>query len=143
MRSTFVRESIGINPLRSRRDWLALAFMMGIIVTACLLVTLDNAGPLVRGALIGALCGGLPPLIMCLPVHGRVAAENSASFMGRVEQSGFARTADTSEGRIYTPKRPRWMAWDANRIVIRDTADGALQVTAPLQFYYSLKRRQR
>jgi hypothetical protein len=81
-------------------------------------------------------------MIMCLPVRGRVASENSLSFMGRVEQAGFIQTGETSEGRVYTPKRSRWMDWDSNRIVIRDAADGALQVVAPLQFCRTLKRRQ-
>jgi hypothetical protein len=34
------------------------------------------------------------------------------------------------------------MNWDSNRIVVRDATSDALLVTAPLQFYFTMKRRQ-
>lgn len=142
MRGTFVRESIGINPLRSRRDWLVLIAIVAVIAAILAVVTADKAGSFARGVMMGALLGGLPSLVLCLPVRGRVAAENRVSFIGRVEQAGFVQTAETAEGRIYTPKSPRWMNWDSNRIVVRDATSDALLVTAPLQFYFTMKRRQ-
>jgi hypothetical protein len=142
MRHTFIKQSIGINPLLSARDWLVLFGVLSVLVVIWLLLPPDSATPFARGALFGAIGGSLPTLLACLPVRGTVAADRSTSFFGRVEQAGFVAAGETAEGRIYLLNRPRWIRWDSNRIVVRTAADGALQVTAPFYFYWRLKRMQ-
>jgi hypothetical protein len=142
MRHTFIKQSIGVNPLLSVRDWLVLFGVLGALAAIWLLLASDSSAPIWRGALCGGIGGSFPSLLACLPVRGAVAADRSTAFYGRVEQAGFVAAGETAQGRIYTLNRPRWMRWDSNRVVIRAAADGALQVTAPFYFYWRLKRLQ-
>ena len=142
MRSTFIKQSIGATPLLTARDWLVFGGIVGAVVLLGSLLTPETAGPFLRGAVIGGIVGSLPSLLACLPVHGSVAAEHSASFVGRVEQAGFVAAGETAEGSIYVRQGPRWLRWDSNRVVIRRGDDGALQVSAPYYFYFRLKRVQ-
>jgi len=142
MRHTFIKQSIGLSPLLTMRDWLLFFGIIGALAAIWLLLAPDSAAPFARGALFGAIGGSLPSMLACLPVRGTVAADRSTSFFGRVEQAGFVAAGETAEGRIYQLNRPRWMRWDSNRIVVRAAADGALQVTAPFYFYWRLKRIQ-
>ena len=144
MRHSFIKESIGFNPLLGRRDW--LLFFGGLCAVVLLwewvLQTPPAHGWDVRIPLLGAITSGTPSVIACLPVHGKVAAERVGSFMDRLARFGFVQDGEAGEGRIYKLKTPRWCRWDSNRVVIRTTNDGALQVTAPLHFYRRLKRLQ-
>ncbi|WP_343728601.1 hypothetical protein [Duganella sp.] len=142
MRSTFIKQSMGASPLLTARDWLVFGGIFGVIVVVWLLLAPQAAAPFWRGALCGAIGGSLPSLLACLPVHGSVAAQHSGSFVGRVEQAGFVAAGEGAEGSVYVRRGPRWLRWDANRVVIRRAADGALQVTAPYYFYFRLKRVQ-
>jgi hypothetical protein len=142
MRSSFIKQSIGFNPLLTRRDWLIFGGILAVAVLLWVVLVPATPSDAARGAVIGAICGSLPSLLGCLPVQGSVAAERSISFLARVEQAGFVAAGATAEGRIFNFKGPRWGRWDSNRIVIRTAADGALQVTAPYYFYFRLKRLQ-
>jgi hypothetical protein len=142
MRSSFIKQSIGVNPLLTARDWLIFGGIFGAIMLLWIVVAPGISSAAARGALFGAIGGGLPSLLGCLPVRGSVPAERSVSFLGRIEQAGFKPAGETAEGRIFNYKGPRWMRWDSNRIVIRTAADGALHVTAPYYFYFRLKRLQ-
>jgi hypothetical protein len=142
MRLSFIKKSIGINPLLTARDWLIFGGLIAALLLLWVVLTLQFGQAFWRGALIGAIGGSLPPLLGCLPVRGIVAAERSISFHGRVEQAGFVPAGETAEGRIFNHQGPRWMRWDSNRVVIRSADDGTLQVTAPYYFYFRLKRQQ-
>lgn len=142
MKSSFIKQSIGVSPLLTVRDWLFFGGILGAIGLLWMLLSSGISSGAARGAVIGGMCGNLPSLLSCLPVRGNVAAERSISFLGRVEQAGFVAAGETAEGRIFNYKGPRWARWDSNRIVIRTGADGALQVTVPYYFYFRLKRLQ-
>lgn len=142
MRQAFIKQSIGYNPLLGKRDWLLFGLYIVGVIGASLLLSQFVSSAGARGALIGALAGGVPSLIACRPVRGTVAAERSASFLGRVAQFGYAPAGDSAEGRIYHYKGRRALRWDSSRVVIRTAADGTLHVTAPYSFYFRLKRLQ-
>lgn len=142
MKTSFIKQSIGINPLLTARDWLLLFGLIGALGLAWRLVPGGGANAFARGAFVGGICGSLPGLIGCLPVRGSVAAERRLSFLGRIEQFGYRPAGDVGEEQVYNYKGARWMRWDSNRVVVRNAADGTLQVTAPYSFYFRLKRLQ-
>lgn len=142
MRHSFVKESIGFNPLLTVRDWVIFGCLYGAILIAYLVAVSRSAGYDWNFVLIGAMAGSMPSVFACIPVRGRVAAERVVGFLARVEQFRFEPAGETAEGRIYNLKGPRWGRWDSNRVVTRTNADGSLQVTAPFYFYWRLKRLQ-
>lgn len=143
MACTINRRSIGMNPLRSARDWAILA---GIIV--CLFVEVRllewwQPSGVWPSVVIGGLIGMSPSLFSSLPVSGTVKATGRIAFLGRVEQAGFVLADEGPEGRVYKSKGSRWLSWDSNRIVIGAIDGDEIPVTVPLHFYKLLKRRQR
>jgi len=142
MACTINRRSIGMNPLRSARDWAILAGIIASLFAEVRLLEWWQPSGAWPAVVIGGLIGMSPSLFSSLPVRGTVKASGSIAFHGRVEQAGFVLAGEGPEGRIYKSKGPRWLSWDSNRIIIGAIDGDEIPVTVPLHFYKSLKRRQ-
>ncbi|MCU6496436.1 hypothetical protein LPN04_01360 [Rugamonas sp. A1-17] len=142
MACTINRRSIGMNPLRSARDWAILAGIVALLFAEVLLLEWWQPSGVFSAVVIGGLIGMAPSVFSSLPVRGTVKATGRIAFLGRVEQAGFVLAGEGPEGRIYKSKGPRWLSWDSNRIIIGATDGDEIPVTVPLHFYISLKRRQ-
>lgn len=142
MACTINRRSIGMNPLRSARDWAILAGIIVCLFAEVQLLEWWQPSGVFSAVVIGGLIGMAPSVFSSLPVRGTVKATGRIAFLGRVEQAGFVLAGEGPEGRVYKSKGPRWLSWDSNRIVIGAIDGDEIPVTVPLHFYRSLKRRQ-
>jgi hypothetical protein len=141
MATLFIKQSVGLNPFLTRRDWLLQAGILAALVVGALFLNAYGGLYAGRGALIGGFMGTLLPLIMCLPVRGTIAASGEQAFLSRVAQLGYVANGETVEGRIYNFRGKRWTRWDSNRVVIRPGGE-VLKATMPLNLYWQVKRLQ-
>ncbi len=87
----FIKQSIGLNPLASSRDWrLFVGIFAGFVIIQVLVARLLGLNPYeLRSGLISATIGILLPLINYLPVRGYVCAFRTIGILAEIAKMGF------------------------------------------------------
>jgi hypothetical protein len=136
----FQKESVGLNPFASQRDWAIFAAL--IFVLAALFIgfwrwTSASKG-LVQAMSIGALVGMLPSLVLTLPVRGMVPRSQKERFLVEIARFRFVVAHEEAVVAIYVFPAPWWAKWDSKRVVIQELEDGDYLATIPLYVFRKL-----
>jgi hypothetical protein len=142
-KSFFQKQSIGLAPLASPRDWAIFsAVVLGVLgLTEAALVWSHKEQDALRFMLIGGFVGMLPSVLMCLPVYGVVDELSRDALEPFLRSMKFVRRSERNGTQFCTQNTSAWMRWDANRVAIKPLSNGQLSVTRPFYCYRILKQR--
>lgn len=133
----FQKESIGVNPFVSIRDWtmfFGILAVFGAVFLGFRIWTSASSG-LIQSMILGALVGMTPSLVLVLPVQGVVPGRERGRFLAEITKRRFIPAHEEAALAIYTFRAPWWAKWESNRVVLQDLEDGDIQATIPLYLF--------
>lgn len=129
-----------LNPYGSVRD--VLVFFLFYAPILLVAQALQYFHVLSRGeanaTAAGSFFGMLFMMIVVLPVKFRMPVAKKSAILKRIDELRYREAASDTEWRFFVPQLPWYRKWDSNRISLRETADGFIDVYCPLGISHRL-----
>ena len=124
-----------LNPFGSVRDISVFArLFVPFVFTSVILAKTGFVES--RGAVavaIGSFLGMCVTMGQMLPVRDRLPHSRKAVIQKRIDELKYIQVdSNSGDKEVFVPNKVHWRRWDSNRIIVKEQADGSLELTYPL-----------